>query len=50
MLRLHTDTVELAREDLQDNEGKAELTERGTNVRPLEGTLGGSDLNELRGS
>lgn len=41
------DAVELGREDLEDDERKAELAEGGAHVRALEGALGGADLDEL---
>lgn len=45
----HTDTVELAGEDLEDNKSKAELSKRCANVGALKGTLCGTNLDQLRG-
>lgn len=41
------DGVEVGREDLEDDEGEAELGQGGPHVRALEGALRGADLDEL---
>ena len=40
------DGVELGREDLEDDQSERELRQRRPHVRPLEGALGGADLDQ----
>lgn len=42
-----TDTVELCREDLEDNQAEAELSQTGSNVGPFKGSLCRTNLDEL---
>lgn len=44
-----TDTVELATEDLEHDEGKGELGQGGANVGAFEGPLGCSNFDNLIG-
>ena len=42
-----TDAIELGREDLQDNQAEAELSQTSSNIGPFKGPLCCTDLDEL---